>query len=420
MKDIVEIIKAKCPEYKVVEVTKRAHELYYVGNKVETERATETMSTRITVYVHGEDGSMGDSAFPVYASMDEAAVEAAVDRAIERAKLVHNQPYALAEGGVETHEIPSVIADMRGQDVARIAAQAVTAAEIPEGGSINATEIFVVSETTRVRLSTGLDKTQTTHHVAIEAIPTHTDDRESVELYEWYESNDLNPEDITAEIGDKMREVQARHAAVKGEAQVVDIALRAKEIADVAEYLTDELSYESLYRKANAFAVGDDLQAGRTGDPLTITMTNAVKGSRFSSAFDEDGVNLRPRTVIEQGKAVATWGSSRFGQYVGEAEPSGRLRCIEVASGTLEQTPERYLECVSLSGIQLDVYNDYIGGEIRLAYLHEGDKVTPVTGISMSAQLSKVLPSLRLTANKVSHGNYRGPSLLFLRDVQIV
>jgi len=172
----------------------------------------------------------------------------------------------------------------------------------------------------------------------------------------------------------------------------------------------------------NAYEVGDDLQKGRTGDPLTITMKAAVEGSSESAAFDQDGTTLKDRTIIKDGKAVALYGSSVFGQYLGEKKENitGNLRCISVASGSLDKLDGRYLEAVSLSGIQLDTYNDYIGGEIRLAYLHDGDKVTPVTGISMSGKLSEVLPSLRLTSDKVVRGAYEGPSRLLLKNVQII
>ena len=146
-------------------------------------------------------------------------------------------------------------------------------------------------------------------------------------------------------------------------------------------------------------------------------MAVAIKG-----IVDQDGVTLKDTTVIKDGKAVALWGSSTYGQYLGvdKDKITGLLDCISVAGGSLDKIDGRYLEAVSLSGIQLDIYNDYIGGEIRLAYLHDGDKVTPVTGISMSGKLSEVLPSLRLTSDKVVRGAYEGPSRLLLKNVQII
>ena len=79
-----------------------------------------------------------------------------------------------------------------------------------------------------------------------------------------------------------------------------------------------------------------------------------------------------------------------------------------------------HLECASLSGLQLDLYNDYIGGEIRLAYYFDGEKRVPVTGISMSAKLSEVLSALRLSLETTVEGAYEGPAKLLMRGVSVL
>ena len=75
---------------------------------------------------------------------------------------------------------------------------------------------------------------------------------------------------------------------------------------------------------------------------------------------------------------------------------------------------------MSLSGLQVDLYNDYIGGEIRLAYLHRDGESLPLTGISMSAKLSDVLGSLRLSDTTSVNDNYEGPDRMLLRGMAIL
>ena len=144
--------------------------------------------------------------------------------------------------------------------------------------------------------------------------------------------------------------------------------------------------------------------------------------SRFSAAFDADGVTLADRKIIENGKVVGMFGANRFAEYLGE-KPTGNLRCVEVEKGTLtdeELLKAPYLECVSLSGLQLDLYNDYIGGEIRLAYYHDGEKVVPLTGISMSGRLSEVLANIRLSDKTRVFENYGGPYKVLLKGMEIL
>ena len=114
-------------------------------------------------------------------------------------------------------------------------------------------------------------------------------------------------------------------------------------------------------------------------------------------------------------------GSNRYGQYLGEV-PTGNLPCMVVDAGSAELADfsgVACLEVISMSGLQVDFFSDYIGGEIRLAYLHENGKVTPVTGISISGKLSEVLPSIRLSKQTVVQGGYCGPDKALLTDMKI-
>ena len=85
MFDVEKIVKANCPDgYRIIDKTSTSHEMFFVGKQVETVRATETGETQVTVYVKNADGTLGDSTFPVYASMDEKALELALSKALSR------------------------------------------------------------------------------------------------------------------------------------------------------------------------------------------------------------------------------------------------------------------------------------------------------------------------------------------------
>lgn len=151
-------------------------------------------------------------------------------------------------------------------------------------------------------------------------------------------------------------------------------------------------------------------------------MVKEIPGSIESAAFDSDGLDLRDRTVIKDGVVVAKYGVNRFAQYLGE-EPTGALHCGRVEKGTVTQEEldsKPYLEIMSMSGLQVDLFSDYVGGEIRLAYYHENGKKIPVTGISMSARLSEVLKSLRMTEKTIAQADYEGPEKFILKGMSIL
>lgn len=409
--------------YRVASVKTDSYELFFVHRKLETVRATDTDTVSVTVYV-SHDGKVGDSTFSVYGSMGEAEVAERIASAAGRARLVFNEPYELPKGGTLETELPSNLKDAEPHALAADIADAVFAADCTEGGSINATEIFLYRDTVRVINSRGVDKTQVRYRAMIEAIPTFTEGEDSVELYEAYTFTEFDPARITAEIAEKMQEVALRRRAQKPATPITArVVLRSKEIGELMSELAGDLNYANVYVQANLHKKGDALQGDApSGDPLTLTLCGQVRGSSNSAFFDGDGVALTDTTVIRDGSVSAYYGAHRFASYLGEPE-TGDLPCLKLATGSLtadKLNAEPWIECVSLSDLQVDLYNDYIGGEIRLAYLHKDGEILPLTGITMSAKLSDVLGSLRLSGTVAVRGNYEGPDKMLLCGVAIL
>lgn len=427
MKNRIELLKKllgenkEVSDYKINFVGTESSELFFVGKKLETARATDVCDILVTVY-KDHDGKKGESAFSVYESMTEADLKEKIAAAVTRAKLVSNEPYDIVSGKIAQRDVPSNFSDYDPKELAALIAKAVQKADLLVSGAINALEIFVYRHETKVLNSKGVDVTEIKYDAMIEAIPTWNENGESVELYEAYRFTEFDEAEIIAEINEKMREVRdRRHAAKPAEKIEADVVLNMQEAGELFSELAGDLNYASVYSHLNLHKLGEDLQHG-DGDKITITMKGEMKGSDYSAAFDSDGFELADKTIVENGKVTGYYGMNRFAAYLGE-KPTGNLRCVGVNAGTLsddELEKTTYLECISLSGLQLDLYNDYIGGEIRLAYLHKDGKTIPVTGISMSGRLSNVLSSIRLSDKVKVRRNYGGPYKVLLKGMEIL
>ena len=335
------------------------------------------------------------------------------------------QEYELPAGGELEEELPTNMKDRDLKTLGREIADAVFAADSVPGCSLNACEIFLYRDRVHVKNSRGVNKSQVVHRVMIEAIPTFTDEKQSVELYEDYRFTEFDPQQVTAEIARKMKEVKDRANAVKPQTPLtVNVLLRPEEIRSILIDLADDADYEVLYSQANLHKLGDDLQSGGAGDKLTFSLRAILPGCEKSSFFDSDGAALRDVCVVKDGVVNSYHGSTRFAQYLGIEDPTGSLPyCVSVQPGTLTEEEMRkapYVECASLSGIQVDLYNDYVGGEIRLAYYYDGEKTVPITGISMSGKLSELLSGMRLSSTRCLEGPYEGPDRLLIPRMAIL
>ena len=421
---IINLLKADSgvSDYRINAKKRESYELFFVHKDLETVRSTDTTDIKVTVFVTVGD-KLGDATFSVYASYTDEKIAGEIEAAKKKAALAANQSFELPANEQGVWESDSNFKSYSAPELASMIADAAFAADSYDDGSINALEIFVYKDTVTVKNSRGIHKSETQYSAMIEAIPTWSTAEESVELYECYNFTEFDAKNITAEIDGKMREVRDRMIAkAPTEKLACKVVLSAPELSQLIGDLSFNLNFASVYRHSNAFSKGDEIQKAPVGDKLTVTMKGIMRGSVSSAAFDTDGFTTKDAEVITDGRAERYFGSVRYASYLGE-EPTGNLHCIEAKCGSLtdgELSAAPYFRCASMSGLQVDVYNDYIGGEVRLAYYFDGEREIPVTGISISGKLSDALSSVRLSEEETVYENYKGPKLAVFENIEIV
>ena len=399
---------------------KHSYELFFVKGKLETVRCTDTCDKLVTVYTaHGDH--LGDAQFYVYPSTTGEKLEELIQEAVAKALLINNKAYTLPAAETGDYRVSSNFEDFEPHELAAKIAKAVFAANTVENGSLNAVEIFINRHEDTITNSNGLHKTQTRFDAMVEAIPTYNGDSQSVELYEQYNFANLDETALIREIADQMEAVKARYEAIKPDFELnYPVVLNTQELSEMFRSIVWDLHYSGVYSHANLHSKGDSIQKNPTGDKIGITMAGQVEGSVRSSAFDGDGLSLGSIRLIEDGKVLNYFGGNRFGQYLGET-PTGELGCLRLDAGSAGDgdfdIPS--LEIVSMSGLQVDAYQDYVGGEIRLAYYHDGGKTIPLTGISISGKLSEVLSSIRLSRRTTVRDGYQGPEKAIISNIKI-
>ena len=412
---------ARVSDHKVNVHSKDGYELYFVKGKLETVRCTNVRDTEITVYVD-HDGFRGENQFIIYPYTTEGDLPGLIDEAVSKALLINNKPFTLPENETGSYEVESNFCQHHIPDLAAAIAQAVFEANTVKNASLNSVEVFISEHNDTLINSRGLKKDQRYFNAMLETIPTYNGERESVELYHQYNFSSFEHDTIVSEVRDMLLAAKARYEAITPDFAInCPVVLGKQELSQLMRNIAGELNYSSVYSRSNLFKKGDDIQTAPTGDRISITMAGAVDGNIFSRKYDSDGLALRDIRIVENGKAINYYGSNRFGQYLGET-PTGALSCLCVDAGTTPDdafTKGPYLEVISMSGLQVDFYSDYIGGEVRLAYYHDGEKITPVTGISITGQLREVLGGIRLSSETAVENGYVGPKKALLNCMKI-
>lgn len=423
MRNIINLLDCNknISDYKININNKESYQLFFVKGKLETVRNANNCDKEITIYVN-HDEYKGEAQFFIYPSTTEDEINELINKAVAKALLINNQNYELPKNEVGSYEVESNFKEYKAGDLAYMISNAVFKANDIENASLNSVEVFVNKHIDTIINSQGINKTQITYDAMVEAIPTYNGQKESVELYEQYNFGNFDEDTIINEIKEKLLEVKARHEAIKPDFNInCNIILNKLELSELFDNIAYDLNYSSVYSQANVFKKNDNIQNNPTGDLISITMAGEALGNIDSSRFDSDGMSLTSIKIVDNGKAVNYFGSNRYGQYLNE-KPTGALKCIVVDSGSacpkcLNKAP--YLEILSMSGLQVDFYSDYIGGEIRLAYYNDGNKIIPVTGISFNGKLSEVLSSIRLSKELTVCNSYNGPKKAILSNVKI-
>lgn len=423
MKYVIEQMKkdSRISDYKINIHAKESYELFFVKGKLETLRRTDTCDKEVTVYVnHGQ--CKGEAQFFVYPSTTQEQIDALIAEAVEKALLIHNKNFELPAGEQGSYAVESGFAAGEVSDHAAAIREAVFAAVTAEDTALNSVEIFLNKHTRSVVNSKGLKKEQVSYDAMVEAIPTYNGKEQSVELYLQHNFGSPDLADITAKIAQGLREVTDRYVAKKPtEMPACKVILQEQELAQLCWNIARGLNFATVFSGRNLFRKGDAIQKEPVGDKLTVTMLGSIPGSVRSAAFDADGVALKAQTLVREGVVENYYGSNRYGQYLGET-PTGDLPCIQVAPGSAAEADfaeGKWLSVVSMSGLQVDFYKDYIGGEVRLAYYHDGQTTVPVTGISISGKLSQVLGKIRLAQKTTIYNGYQGPEKAILEEMQV-
>ncbi len=411
--------KLNIERWRINEVKEESAELFFVKHNLDTRRIKDTHKFTVTVYRQSEkDGKklVGNMSASVISSMSYEEIENAIESAYYAAQFAMN-PYFDAPEKVTSDTIvkQGELASAPLAESAGKMAAAVFAADKNKHAYVNSTEVFCHKTFTHILTSEGTD-VSFTDAVCKGDYVVQCKSPEDVELINQFEYDDVDTDALEQGVKEYLDFVYDRACAQRVlKSGKYNVVLSGKNLAEILSYYTEKSAADMIYPGYSAWKIGDGVQGNVTGDALGLSLV-------ATRPFSGDGIKMKDLKVIDDGRLLAIHGSTPFCRYLGIA-PTGayeKTRCENKGNVSFEDMKKQpCLWAVAFSDFQMDSFSGHFGGEIRLAYLIEDGKITPVTGGSINGSLIEAQQNMRFSKERFVSAHYEGPYAVEFGNISV-
>ena len=449
MDKIKELLAASAADdYEIEEIKESGWEFYFIGHKLDQNRAKDVTSLKIKVFKKLEDGKFLGSAvgtIPPTATEDE--VKELIDNLVYQAGLVKNPYYELngvreAEGALindATNSGPQGEWNEADIDIRKISRDYIdTFAAIPETETeyLNSYEIFVSRKEKHFVNSRGIDIHMTYPTSMIEVVTnarTLSGDASSsekeagtghteIELYRIYNRGTCDREGLTKDVTELLTMGKDRLDAVPTpNLKKAPLILSTQDATEVMDYFYNRVSAAYKYQRLSDWELGKPIADEVKGDKVTLTALPFLPNSSRNFAYDEEGAAIKERVLIRDNVPENFFGSRQFSQYLGLKDSSLVYNYrVEGGNKTAEELRTGpYIEVVEFSGFDCDAITGDIAGEIRLGYYHDGEKIIKVTGGSVSGSMNELMKEMYFSKELRQYNDTLMPAVIRLENATI-
>lgn len=403
--------------WEVADINEKGWEFYFIRHQLDQHRAKSVDSFNVKVYKNLENGELlGSASALVSPDASEEEMRRIVDGLCRDASYVRNPFYTLNKPVANKAAAEYVPMDMEAvcDDFLK------TMRSLPETETedLNSYEIFVSEIRRRFLNSEGVDVTSVYPSSMVEAVVNARRDGHEIELYRMLKSGTCDREQLTKELSETLTYGRDRLVTIPTPAlEKTDVVFATDPARELYCYFLSRLDASMVYRGMSDWKIGDAVAP----ESLTLQAVRTLPNSSWNTPYDEEGAPIRDLTLIDHGKAVSYWGTRQFSQYM-KLDDSFDVYNFAVSGGTDSAADLRsgdYLEVVEFSDFQVDEITGDIAGEIRLAYLHQDGKVTPVSGGSVSGSMPELAKTMRFSKESRQYNCHLIPAVTRLKDVTV-
>lgn len=413
--------KAGADDYEIESISQEGWEFYFIRHRLDQNRAKSVHAVTVKAFKKLDEGrsyGIAQARIPYGASDEE--IEKTIGDLVYQAGLAVNPIYCLnepeesPEEGAPAAEVPEL--SVMAEDYIR------TFAGIPETETeyLNSYEIFVNRVDRKFLNSKGVSVEQSYPASTIEVVTNAAEGDREVELYRLYTRGTCDKAGLTKDVEELLRFGKDRLRTVPtpaiGKAALI---MSTEDAVSIFDYFFSRMNASNKYMRISDWEIGKPVCPEREGDAVTIKAIPFLQGSSSNFAFDDEGARVRERYIMREGVPENFWGSKRFSDYLGLKDSSMVYNfVVDGGSKTADELRRKpYLEVVEFSDFQCDDMTGDIAGEIRLGYYFDGEKITPVTGGSVSGNLRELAGRMYLSCETRQYDNMVVPEVTRIEGV---
>ncbi len=422
MERYINVLKASGADaWEIVQTRTRGWEFYFIGHKLDQNRAKNVEHVKLKVYKLSEDGqSLGIASADVTPTETEEGLKKITKDLVYQASLVKNKPYKL-NGPVPFEPIEISLKPL--QEEAADFIKTMNGIAETETEYLNSFEIFTNQVERRLVNSEGIDITENYPTSMLDVVVNARKDDHEIELYRLYEAGSCDPAKIKHDIEELLQIGKDRLITVPTPPlEKIPAVFSTDDALEIYKYFLENLDAAYLVRGMSSFEIGKQIAENIEGDRITFESVRFLPGSPANFACDPEGAPIRDAVLIKDSVPMKFIGGRMFSQYLG-LEDSFEISNWRVSGGSRsaeEIRSGKFLEIVEFSDFQVDAMTGDIFGEIRLAYYHDGTgAVTPVSGGSVSGNMRDNLEHMQMSKETRIYSNAEIPAVTRLENINI-
>lgn len=405
--------KNSIEHYLINETTEHSTELFFIKKNLDMRRSKDVTKYEVTIYsdfVKNDVKMRGFATCSIYPGMSDEELSKKLSDAKYSCQFACNPYFEFPEPNKEICENDNIYSQ---EDVIANMTTALFANDTASDCFINSAEIFVKNNKYHTVSSWGTDVSYERQNIEGEFVVQCTSP-EDVETYQdfYYTTPDTDAlsEKVRRTIDLTRQRAIATRCNINGSIKLI---ISGQYVADLLDFYTTRASASMIYPKYSDFEEGKQVQSSNiTADALNITLTSELP-------FSSEGIKMTDRTLLENGVLKTIHGPARFCHYL-NITPTGPYKGIRVNSGSTplsDMETGKYLHVVNFSDFQMDAMSGRFGGEFRLAFYSDGEKVIPLTGGSISGSIMELAGNMKLSSEMQTLKDYTGPFAISIDNV---